>query len=427
MKNFRLLLIYACLISSSGLFSCFLFNNTNGIGKNSRKTGIRYSEETFLPKKHKERTPAPGLVLIPGGTFMMGGGEKDIEYTRDNRTRQVTVQSFYIDEVEVSNVDWHEFLTDIIGGTESFYQFLSDTIPCCDCYKPKREMQLGMSRGLGAIESNDPTAIDLTRFEELLPDLTVWCKDLAFNDPIAEQYFNHPAFYTYPVVGINWHQANAYCRWRTDAVNKSILEEDEGAILYPAYRLPTEAEWEYAARGLMESSIYAWEGKSLRNHKGMFRANFKHGRGDYSGWRGNGNRMSDRYMITAPVSSFWPNDFGLYNMSGNVAEWTQDTYRILAYEDVEDINPYRRQGKTEIEPDQWLDDVNYKQKESLLFNPDPYNPDSDIFDNVKVVRGGSWKDIAYYLSPGARRKFHADSAGNYIGFRCAMIKTGSPE
>ncbi|MEZ4688066.1 MAG: SUMF1/EgtB/PvdO family nonheme iron enzyme [Bacteroidia bacterium] len=136
--------------------------------------------------------------------------------------------------------------------------------------------------------------------------------------------------------------------------------------------------------------------------------------------------------MTAPVGWFYPNDFGLYNMSGNVAEWTMDTYRVLAYEDVEDFNPYRRQGKTEIRPDDWLDDVSYKQKESLLFNPGgSFNPDPNPsvgaeYDNVKVYRGGSWADVAYYLSPGSRRYFNADSSSATIGFRCAMIKVGTP-
>ncbi|MEL6842640.1 MAG: SUMF1/EgtB/PvdO family nonheme iron enzyme, partial [Bacteroidota bacterium] len=288
----------------------------NKVGKASGKTGIKYSEETYQPPKFKEQDPAPGLVLIPGGTFMMGGGEKDIEYSMDNRQRQVTVQSFYMDEVEVANVDWKEFLA-AIQQTEGDH-----------------------------------------KFEALYPDTNVWRRDLAFNDPYAETYYNHPAFNMYPVVGINWHQANEYCQWRTEAVNGVLEEDDEEAILYPSYRLPTEAEWEYAARGLQESEIYAWEGKSLRNRKGQFRANFKRGRGDYAGWRGgDGKHMTDGYMITAPVYEFWPNDFGLYNMSGNVSEWTQDNYRVLALEDVEDFNPYRRKGKTEIQPDDWLDDV----------------------------------------------------------------------
>ncbi|MEM6768005.1 MAG: SUMF1/EgtB/PvdO family nonheme iron enzyme [Bacteroidota bacterium] len=378
-------LFFIILLAGSVLVSCNNKKKINRVGKRSGKTGIKYSEETFKPKSFKEQAPGPGLVIVPGGTFMMGGGEKDIEYSQDNRTRQVTVQSFYIDEVEISNVDWKEFLAAQEGGQ--------------------------------------------SRQQELYPDTAVWLRDLAFNDPYAESYFSHPSFNMYPVVGVNWHQANEYCKWRTDAVNEAILEKDEEAVLYPSYRLPTEAEWEYAARGLQESEVYAWEGKSLRNRKGQFRANFKRGRGDYAGWRGGDRRhMTDGYMITAPVKEFMPNDFGLYNMSGNVAEWTQDNYRVLSYEDVEDFNPYRRKGKTEIRPDQWLDDITYDPKESLLFNPDPFAPQgNDGFDNVKVVRGGSWADIAYYLSPGARRFFNADSSSATIGFRCAMIKTGSPD
>ncbi|MDX2282936.1 MAG: SUMF1/EgtB/PvdO family nonheme iron enzyme [Bacteroidia bacterium] len=360
----------------------------NTVGSRSSKTGIKYSDETYKPAKYKESAPAPGLVLIPGGTFMMGGGEKDIEFTMDNRTRQVTVQSFYLDETEVANVDWKEFLD----------------------YTRKNS-------------GGDAKA------DDLYPDTTVWLRDLAFNDPYHETYFSHPAFNTYPVVGVNWHQANEYCKWRTEVINKALQEEDEAAVLYPSYRLPTEAEWEYAARGLQESEVYAWEGKSLRNRKGEFRANFKRGRGDYGGWRGgDGHHMTDAYMITAPVLEFWPNDFGVYNMSGNVAEWTQDTYRVLAYEDNEDLNPYRRQGMTEIRPDDWLNDNEYDQEESLLFNPDPNaETGSGLYDNVKVYRGGSWNDIAYYLSPGVRRFFPADSSSAMIGFRCAMIRVGSPE
>ena len=382
-------------LSLSAFLACVLMvgcanhkSKINKVGKVNAKTGIKYSEETYKPPKWKENDIAPGLVLIPGGTFLMGGGEKDIEFRMDNRQRQVTVQSFYMDETEVANVDWKMFLNDVLNndGGES-------------------------------------------RYEELYPDTNVWRRDLAFNDPYAETYFSHPAFNMYPVVGVNWHHANEYCKWRTKKVNEGLIENDENAVTYPSYRLPTEAEWEYGARGLQESEIYAWEGKSLRNRKGQFRANFKRGRGDYAGWRGgDGKHFTDGYMITAPVGEFWPNDFGLYNMSGNVAEWTQDNYRLLAFEDVDDFNPYRRKGKTEIRPDDWLDDISYKPKESLLFNPDPNAPTgNDGFDNVKVYRGGSWYDIAYYLSPGARRFFNADSSSATIGFRCAMIRVGSPD
>ncbi|MEO0900212.1 MAG: SUMF1/EgtB/PvdO family nonheme iron enzyme [Bacteroidota bacterium] len=361
----------------------------NRVGKRNSKTGIKYGEDTYEPVKFKESESAPGLVLIPGGTFMMGGGEKDIEMMKNNRQRQVTVQSFYLDETEISNIDWKVFIK-----------------------------QMDNTSGDGGLKK-----------DELLPDTNVWRRDLAFNDPYAETYYSHPAFDMYPIVGVNWHQANEYCKWRTKVVNEAILEDDEEATTYPSYRLPTEAEWEYAARGLQESEVYSWEGKSLRNRKGQFRANFKPGRGDYAGWRGgDGHHMTDGYMITAPVGEFWPNDFGLYNMSGNVAEWTQDTYRLLSLEDVDDFNPFRRKGKTEIRPDDWLDDVTYKAKESLLYNPDELSSDdADPFDNVKVYRGGSWNDIAYYLSPGVRRYFPADSSHATIGFRCAMIRVGSPD
>lgn len=391
MKRRSLTAALSALVALGFLASCTSHKDKiNRVGRSSSKTGIKYSEETYEPKKWKEADPAPGLVLIPGGTFLMGGAEKDIEHSMNNRQRQVTVQSFYLDISEVANVDWKEFLASILSE------------------------------------------IGETRAEEFYPDTNVWARDLAFNDPIAETYFSHPAFNMYPVVGVNWHQANEYCKWRTKTVNGAV-EESEGddAVLFPSYRLPTEAEWEYAARGLLESEIYAWEGKSLRDRKGRFRANFKRGRGDYAGWRGgDGKNMTDGYMTPAPVYEFWPNDFGLYNMSGNVAEWTQDAYRVLAFEDVDDFNPYRRKGKTEIRPDQWLDDIAYKPKESLLFNPDssPLAPESgDIYDNVKVYRGGSWYDIAYYLSPGSRRYFNADSSSATIGFRCAMIKVGSPD
>ena len=394
-KNLNFLIAITFLFAS--LTGCIgNKRNINNAGKKSNKTGVKYDKKGFLPKKAKNYTKVPGMVLVPGGTFMMGGGEKDIEFNQDNRIRQVTVQSFYMDREEVSNVNWKEFLYYVENGSEG-------------------------------------TEVVEMKIEELFPDTMLWARDLAFNEPLVHSYFQHPSFDTYPVVGVNWHQANEYCKWRTAFVNQQLKgakgkKGGENAILYPDFRLPTEAEWEYAARGLLESEIYAWEGRSLRNIRGKFRANFKRGRGDYAGW-GGGNRkhMSDGYVTPAPVGSFWANDFGLYNMSGNVAEWCQDSYRVLSYEDVDDLNPFRQQGKTKIRPESWLDDDSYDNEMSLLFNPDPNASEgSGEFDNVKVYRGGSWYDIAYYLSPGVRRFFPADSASNTIGFRCAMIKVGSP-
>lgn len=378
--------------------------NINMVGKSSSKTGLKYNDGNFEVKNYKGQETAPGLVFIEGGTFHMGGGEKDIAYAMDNRERQVTVASFYIDETEVANVDWKEFLWYI--NKDSGQQ----------------------------------------KWESLLPDTNVWLKDLAYNDPYRDNYFQHDGFQTYPVVGINWHQANEYCVWRTSKVNEKLLSDDPEAVLWPAYRLPTEAEWEYAARGGLEQENYPWEGKSLRDANGFFRANHKRGRGDYAGRSNKGGSnlpggLNDAYMIPAPVKAFYPNDFGLYNMAGNVAEWTMDTYRQMSYEDVDDLNPCRRHGKTtapeSIERDPYQDDDRYDPGKSLIhhsdkyngqslfYNPYPHQPNSDN-DNVKVYRGGSWADIAYYLTCGSRRFFNADSSSATIGFRCAMIRVGSP-
>ncbi|MFM2376803.1 MAG: hypothetical protein RLZZ165_1900 [Bacteroidota bacterium] len=380
-------LLYLMIASIMGtLFGCGGGQNINFVGKNSTKTGLRYNEEGgFTVRKFDGMDPAPGLVFVQGGTFIMGGGEKDIEYTMNNRERQVTVHSFYIDETEVANVDYKEFLWYILKDSGEVMH------------------------------------------RQLYPDTTVWLRDLAFNDPYSQYYYAHDAFNTYPVVGVNWHQANEYAKWRTVIVNKTIMENNPDDVLYPAYRLPTEAEWEYAARGLLEQENYPWEGKSLRDHEGRFRANLKRGRGDYAGWAGgDGRHFTDAYMITAPVRSFYPNDFGVYNMAGNVCEWTMDTYRVLSGEDVEDLNPVRRRDRTELRPDEWLDDFTYNEKNSLLFNPDPNEPNNSLFDNVKVYRGGSWADVAYFLTPGSRRFYNADSSSAMIGFRCAMIRLGSP-
>jgi formylglycine-generating enzyme len=386
----------------------------NAVPKASSKTGLAYAKEptatdaggdAFGPVRYGRQATQPGLTFVEGGTFHMGGSEKDAGDEMNNRERQVTVHSFYMDVTEVANVNWREFLF-----------FVDDTLK-----------------------------------DFMKPDTSVWFRDLAYNEPFIEYYFQHPAFNMYPVVGVTWYQCNEYCKWRTGKIYEQELKNNPNANLYPfpRYRLPTEAEWEYAARGLLEQELYPWEGKSLRNSKGVFNANFKRGRGDFAGRSNQGGSnlvegLNDGYMIPGPVESFhYPNDFGLYHMAGNVAEWTFDTYRVLAYEDVEDFQPFRRRG--EVTKDQLQDDNNYgekvpgvgKNRFSLLhtpydatrsgkyYNPNPSGGEKD-HDRVKVYRGGSWSDVAYYLSCGTRRYFMADSSASNLGFRCAMSRVGSP-
>ena len=297
--------------------------------------------------KFQEQITGPGLLFVEGGSFTMGRVEQDVMYDWNNVPRKVTVSSFYLDETEVRNVDYLEYLHWI-------KRVYSQSYP--EVYKKS------------------------------LPDTLVWRDKLGYNEPFVKQYLRHPAYQNYPVVGVSWTQANDYCIWRTDRVNErilineGILKEDpeqvddntfnteaylagqyegiigrnlrnldpstgektrqvrtEDGLLLPKYRLATEAEWEFAALGYVgntqeentsERKLYPWNGSSLRNgdpkNQGEIMANFKRGRGDNMGVAGN---LNDNADITAPVRSYWPNDYGLYNMAGNVAEWVMDVYR----------------------------------------------------------------------------------------------------
>ncbi|MCB0762041.1 MAG: SUMF1/EgtB/PvdO family nonheme iron enzyme [Flavobacteriales bacterium] len=333
----------------------------------SGATGWAYNDPNnggFEKAPFVEQETGPGLVLIEGGTFTMGRVEDDVNFAWDNQPRRVTVSSFYMDETEVTNMFWLEYLywLDRIYG---------------DSY---------------------PEIVN-----KALPDTLVWRSKLAYNEPYVEYYLRHPAYRDYPVVGVNWLQANDFCAWRTDRVNELILireglllhsptsqvDEDhfttdsylanqyegekaadgiedlnptgtgyrnvkmEDGILLPRYRLPTEAEWEYAALGLIgnsyqelvtERKYYPWNGHYVRNDNsggrfyGQLNANFVRGRGDYMGVAG---ALNDNGDITTPVYQYAPNDYGLYNMAGNVSEWVLDVYRPLSPEDKNEFRPYR--------------------------------------------------------------------------------------
>ena len=397
-------------------------------GKASSTTGLEYNTDKGMTVANFKRPPeGPGLVFIEGGRTVLGSQEEDVTMTHDNIERTVTIASFFMDEAEVANIHWLEYLHYIKqDSTEEAYK-------------------------------------------AALPDTMVWARDLSFNDPYVTYYLRYPGFRYFPVVGVNWQQANDYCTWRTAKVNENLALNSSGGdkkskkskkgdaapaaaeggatagaagalgdgksktsleagTSLPNYRLPTEAEWEYAAQALIgtqevgnenqeEKRIYPWDGRTTRNpygkKMGQFLANFKRGRGDYAGIAGS---LNDGAMITEYVYAYPPNDYGLYNMAGNVNEWVQDVYRPLSYQDVEDLNPFRRNGV--LDPASGYDKDPVADKKGSGYQ-------SLIDDHVRVYKGGSWRDVAYWLSPGTRRFMAEDSATSTIGFRCAMINAGS--
>ncbi|MDD3320893.1 MAG: SUMF1/EgtB/PvdO family nonheme iron enzyme [Paludibacter sp.] len=223
-----------------------------------------------------------------------------------------------------------------------------------------------------------------TRIVNVYPDTIMWLRDFqySYNDPKMRMYFSHPGFANYPVVGVTWEQAEAFCQWRTQLFNNA------NRIGGQDYRLPTEAEWEYAARGGRRMALYPWGGNYVRDSKGCYLANFKPMRGSYT---------DDEGATTMKVAMFPPNDYGLFDMAGNVAEWTSSAYNSSSSTLVSDMNP--------------------------TFQYNAKNSDSDVLKR-KIIKGGSWKDIAYYLQCGVKTYEYQNESRPYIGFRCVRSYNG---
>jgi|TARA_B100001059_G_C17792505_1_gene561004 gliding motility-associated lipoprotein GldK len=413
-----------------------------------------------------------GMTLIEGGAYIMGKSDEDIAQLQNAPARTVTVPSFYMDETEITNSEYRQFVywvkdsialsmlarkadelelgEDNKDGIGEFAFQDADTSKLSEFQKYMRSNYYDLDEDLYAgralnwdadltWETEDYTDqnyaevmdslylppeqwyngeikldvaklvysytwfdaesaaaeskrtkkqfIDRTPFikkeeVQIYPDTTVWIKDFmySYNEPMHNDYFSHPAYQDYPVVGVSWNQAVAFCNWRTNF--KNGYQRSKGDPSVSRFRLPNEGEWEYAARGGIPSGTYPWGSPYLLNDRACFLANFKPLRGDYA---------SDQAVYTVEAKSYLPNDYNLYNMAGNVAEWTNSSHNSGAYEYVASLNP------------------------SMSLPNEP----------KKVVRGGSWKDVAYFLRVSSRDYEYSDTSRSYIGFRTVQDYMGS--
>lgn len=414
-----------------------------------------------------------GMSLVPGGSFTMGKSDEDRPAVQDAPAKTVTVRSFYMDETEITNSEYRQFvfwvrdsivrtrlaiLADELGETgmdesgskskeggigqyafkdadttdlsvwdkymldnyyslmdgyegrklnhdvdllldsaeypDEYYSEVMDTmyLPIDEAFNGNRPWDvkkfvyrykwLDIEEAAKA-KNKGKRRRDFIKTDtvEVYPDTTAWIRDFAYsyNEPMHNDYFWHDAYGSYPVVGVSWEQAKAFCDWRT--LNKNAVIK-KGRAHVNSFRLPSEAEWEYAARGGLEGGTYPWGGPYAKNDRGCFMANFKPLRGDYA---------ADQALYTVEADAYQPNDYNMYNMAGNVSEWTASSYEANAYEYMSTMNP----------------SVNDKK------------------NMRKVIRGGSWKDVAFFLQVSSRDFEYADSARSYVGFRTVQDYMGT--
>jgi gliding motility-associated lipoprotein GldK len=362
-----------------------------------------------------------GMVYVPSGTLHIGQSDQDVFSTYVQRPKAVSIQGFYMDDTEITNNEYRQFVQwvkdsiahvilgdlyeDDYGNEKIDWEFEIDwSDELLDELYFQGDMAFAGARELdvrklnykyewidwqkAATNRNIPRSQLINREEvNIYPDTLCWIRDFSYsaNEPYARNYFSHPAFDDYPVVGVNWNQAQAFCNWRTGMWNTFKGDDQPNT---ESFRLPTEAEWEYAARGGHDMAPFPWGAYYIRNSKGCLLANFKPGRGNYP---------EDGGLYTVKADAYFPNDYGLYCMAGNVAEWTETAFYENAYQHEHDLNP----------------DVKYNASAT---DPETYKR--------KVIRGGSWKDIGYYLQTGTRHWEFQDTSKSYIGFRCALTFLG---
>ncbi len=437
-------------------------------GSNDRGelTGVKYKKKWFSEKPF-------GMALIPGGSFTMGKQDQDLIGTMSTPVKTVTLRPYYMDETEITNNEYKEFVfwvRDSIvrtrlgiqqefaelltttdegesgpsGGIHDYAFAIVDTTDATPYQKYMYDNYYSFGEGIDSIKplswetdiiwkKEDFPDVDYVEVMDSLfisreeavdgvptfnvkllnyrytwfdrsnaakkggkkkdfmkneilnvyPDTAVWVKDFnySYNDPMHQDYFYHQSYGDYPVVGVSWEQANAFCNWRTKKKNDYLKSKKKNRTSVPDFRLPTEAEWEYAARGGLEFATYPWGSGGTQSDRGCFLANFKPVRGNYA---------ADGALYTMEAKSYNANDYGLYNMAGNVSEWTNTAYNLSSYYMASTINP-------NVE--------NRKNKR-------------------KIIRGGSWKDVAYFLEVGSRDYEYADTARSYIGFRTVQNYLG---